>query len=676
MSQVERALAEARRRQLRRRAAALGGLAALALAGAAALLAGRAGPVAVVVEPPEARDGASVEVVEGRGTAVGSRVWALPGPLAVRVSAEGFLEETVAVAGGARARGRIDVFLRERPALLRARAEPALDGVRWLLDGAPAGAGPVLETEVAPGEHALEARHPHRMPAGAGFDAGRGGEVELALELPPVAGRIAVSSDPAGAGVTLDGRPAGRAPLALDAGGGVHEVRLALEGHAPAVRRVEITHDAPEAEVEAALAPVSATAVLALSPPGGDLAVDGAAVDPAAAAQGLPLAPGTPHAVRYAAPGHAPREAELTLGPGERRTVEISLDPVLGTVEVRSEPPAEVSVNGAPAGETPLRLELPASPQEIRLSREGFRAVTRTLTPDPARTQTVDAALRPEAEARLEEAPEQYVNGAGIALRLFRSPGRITLGTPRGEPGRRANEFLRPVVLARPFYAGVTEVTVEQYLRFARPGAPPPGNRLPVTGVPWEDAARFCNWLSRQEGLVPVYRFADGRHAGSDPAADGYRLPTEAEWEWLARKAGRARATRFPWGDEDRLPAAAGNLADESARGAVPVYVPGYNDGFAGLADAGSFPANAAGLHDLAGNASEWTHDPYLLDPPPEGAPATDSPDPGPGAHRTVKGSSWRSGTLAELRAAWRDAADGPRDHVGFRVVRYLAPER
>jgi len=169
-----------------------------------------------------------------------------------------------------------------------------------------------------------------------------------------------------------------------------------------------------------------------------------------------------------------------------------------------------------------------------------------------------------------------------------------------------------------------------------------------------------------------VYRFENGRHAGSSVAADGYRLPTEAEWEWLARKAGRDRETRFPWGDATRVPERSGNLADESARGRVPVYIPRYDDGFAGLAEIGRFAANAAGLHDLAGNASEWVHDVYDVQPPEAGGVETDPMDTGTGRWHAVKGSSWRSGTLSELRAAWRAGSDGPRDDLGFRIARYL----
>ena len=386
----------------------------------------------------------------------------------------------------------------------------------------------------------------------------------------------------------------------------------------------------------------------------------------------LELAPGATYRVRYAKPGYAPQETGLTPKPGERRTVAMTLDPTFGEVTVHSEPEADIAVGGRTVGRTPKRLRLQTVPQTIGLSRNGYRAEVRTVTPDPDAPRRVEVTLRTEAEARLAEAPEQYANSAGIVLRFFRDPGAVTLGTPRGEPGRRANEFVREVRLTRPFYAGVHEVTAGQFRQFTHPGEPPSADRRPVTGIAWEDAARFCNWLSVREGLTPVYRFDGDRHAGSDAGADGYRLATEAEWEWLARKAGRSRQSRFPWGDDTRVPAGSGNLADESARGQVPVYIPRYDDGHAGPAAVGRFAANAAGLHDLAGNAREWVHDVYDVEPPEAGRAETDPMDVRTGGWHTVKGSSWRSGTLSELRAAWRAGRRTPEDDLGFRIARYL----
>ena len=121
------------------------------------------------------------------------------------------------------------------------------------------------------------------------------------------------------------------------------------------------------------------------------------------------------------------------------------------------------------------------------------------------------------------------------------------------------------------------------------------------------------------------------------------------------------------------MPAGSGNLPDESARGQAPVYIPRYNDGFARLAEVGRFEANAAGLHDLAGNASEWTHDVYDPKPPEADRAETDSMDTRPARWHVVKGPSWRSGTLSELRPAWRAGRDGSREDLGFRIARYVA---
>ena len=699
MNTVEHTLSQARRRRRRtlgiRVAIGAAVLLAVALGGAVVHFAGELGRLEVAVAPAEAAATADIDIAEGRGIVIGTGVWALPGPLALRIGAGGFVPETLAVTRAARNRGRVAVILRERPAILRAATEPdptlrlfdagsegaELQGgrrsentpaIRWFLDGAFVAEGPRLEIEVPAGEHTVDARHPWFVPAPRRLNAERGGVHSLTLPLAPVEGRITITSEPDGARVTHNGQAAGTTPLILAAEGGVHALRIARDGYEARTDTVDVTHDAPEAERHYRLARSRGRVSFALSPEGGTLSIDGQA---ATATENLRLTAGVPHRVRYAKPGHAPREAEFTLNPGEHRAITLALTPILGVVEVRSEPEADVEVNGRNVGRTPQRLTLLAVPQTIRLVRNGYRAETRTVIPDPGATRTVAVTLRTEAQARLETAPEQYTNRAGIVLRLFRNPGTVTIGTPRGEPGRRANEFVREVRLTRAFYAGVHEITVEQFRQFTHPGEPPVTDRRPITGVGWEEAARYCNWLSRQEGLDPVYHFENGRHAGSS-AADGYRLPTEAEWEWLARKAGRSRETRFPWGDDARIPARSGNLADESARGRVPVYIPRYDDGFAQMAGIGRFDANAAGLHDLAGNVREWTHDSYDLHPPPPDLVEIDPMDTRPGRRHTVKGSSWRSGTLSELRAAWRDGSSAPRDDLGFRIARYVVGGR
>ena len=674
MNEVQHRLARARGRQRR----VLGTVAAIvvvlvligAVAGAFVRFGGELRPIRIDVAPGEAAATAVIEVVEGCGVMWNARVLALPGPVTVRVGAPGFVSETLALDRQTVARAGVDVVLRERPAVLRATAAPEHPETRWSLDGVAVGTGSALEIEIPAGEHVVGARYPGYVPVSRKVDAERGGTHSVTLPLARVEGRIAITSLPSGAEVTHNGKSAGTTPLRLDVLGGAHALRVAYPGHEARAETLAVTHETPDVERHYRLDPSPARVSFALSPGGGSLTVDGRAVSGT-----LELAPGVTYHVRYAKPGYAPQETGIAPKPGERRTVAMTLDPTFGVVTVHSEPETDIEVDGRNVGRTPKRLRLQTMPQTIRLTRDGYRAEARTVTPDPDAPRHVAVTLRTEAEARLAEAPKQYANSAGIALRFFRNPGTVTLGTPRGEPGRRANEFVREVRLTRPFYAGVHEVTAGQFRRFTHPGEPPSADRRPVTGIGWEDAARFCNWLSVREGLTPVYRFEGDRHAGSHAGADGYRLLTEAEWEWLARKAGRSRQSRFPWGDDTRVPAGSGNLADESARGQVPVYIPRYDDGHPELAEVGRFSANAAGLHDLAGNASEWVHDVYDVEPPEPGRVETDPMDTGTGRWRTVKGSSWRSGTLSELRATWRTGSRTPKDDLGFRIARYLVDE-
>ena len=215
------------------------------------------------------------------------------------------------------------------------------------------------------------------------------------------------------------------------------------------------------------------------------------------------------------------------------------------------------------------------------------------------------------------------------------------MGASRREPGRRANEPLRDVVLARRFYVATREVSNLQFRRFeaghasGRVGAESLDlDDQPVVRVTWQQAAAYCNWLSEREGLPKAYVEREGRLQPPSRVGTGYRLPTEAEWERVARYPdGRGRA-QVPVG-----PVAAGAARRRQLRGrAAPAASwrrcwRATTTAHAATAPVQSIAANALGFLHLGGNVAEWAHDFYSITPSVEGQLARDPVGPAEGEY-------------------------------------------
>ena len=360
----------------------------------------------------------------------------------------------------------------------------------------------------------------------------------------------------------------------------------------------------------------------------------------------------------------------ITLNDDQVVNLAFALKKEMGLVEINSSPQVEVEINGKSIGKTPIEVTLMAVEQKITLHKRGFRSITKRITPTAAKTKYINVTLISEKLAQLKETRQIYTHKAGGRLKLFRPNDTFVMGAHRSEKGQRANEFLKKVRLTKAFYAGISEVTNAEFRHFNKSKAGTAN--YPVTSVLWIDAAKFCNWLSQLEGLDPVYKINKHQLIGVNNNSNGYRLLTEAEWEWLARKSAKSVQTRFVWGDGYVIPKKSVNIADELAKGSVKVFVSQYNDGYAGIAPVKSFSQEKSGLYDQGGNVSEWTHDNYSIVLPKSGKVFKNPFDLSKGNSHVVKGANWRSGSVTELRSSFREGLVNARDDLGFRIGRYV----
>lgn len=620
----------------------------------------------IEVLPVDISEQAEVSAVSGLAFVINHHLYSLTSQAEIAVQAPGYKAQSRRLSS--EAFGKVmQVELEPLPARLVLTSPVKDDKTSWTINGKIAAVADRLDTSLEPGDYRIEISHPYYQRQLLDLALAPGEKLEQAISLSAIEGRLTIDSIPAEATVIINGQDRGQTPLQLTLLGGQHDIEVTKAGFDPSTDRIEISQADPQPSRQYRLAAKSAGVTVSLKPAGGRLTLNGINVNE----QGkIKLKAGQENILRYQKPGYFSQSRTLTLNAEETRHLDFSLEQELGELEVTASRAADVFINGEKAGATPFQTRLIAVAHELEVRAQGYRSIKQTVTPKASSISTVHAVMVPEAQARLADAPPVYKTKSGGEMLLFKPRDSIQMGAERGEPGQRANEFIRTAQINRPFYAGRHEVTNAAYARFDKAHSGPP--KLPATGVSWVEAAQYANWLSREEGLQPVYQINGKSLSAVNARADGYRLLTEAEWEWLARKAGRAQQSRFVWGDSQTVPNNAANIADISAKGSVPVYVPRYDDGYAAAAPVMTMQRELSGLFDMGGNVSEWTHDAYTLVPPASNAVQPHELDTSLTASRVIKGANWRSGSLTELRASYRDGKTAGSETLGFRLGRFV----
>ena len=226
--------------------------------------------------------------------------------------------------------------------------------------------------------------------------------------------------------------------------------------------------------------------------------------------------------------------------------------------------------------------------------------------------------------------------------------GTFTMGSPAHEAGHSEDEGPQHQVTVNSFYMGKYEVTQNEYQHIM--GTNPSnfkGYSLPVEQVSWFDAIEYCNKRSQREGLMPAYT-RSGDNVTWNRNANGYRLPTEAEWEYACR---------------------AGTTTAYNTGASINNNTGWYNANSNGSTQpVGQKPANAWGLYDMHGNVWEWCWD--WFGGYASGA-QTDPTGVSSESFRVFHGGGWNDSAV-HLRSASR-AADAPTSrflNYGFRLVR------
>ena len=292
-------------------------------------------------------------------------------------------------------------------------------------------------------------------------------------------------------------------------------------------------------------------------------------------------------------------------------------------------------------------------------------------TTEPDTESSTDSHSEKTTTANEKEMNEKEINNMETNLPenfVLISGGTFQMGSPEDEAWRVEDETLHTVTVSD-FYMSIYELTQAEYREVV--GTNPSsflGDNLPVENISWLDAVRFCNARSEKEGLTPVYTI-DNQNVTWNRSANGYRLPTEAEWEYACRAG-----TTTPFNTETSISAEECNYYGHYpyeiennyfSQGNLDTQPGEYRQTTVAV---DSFSPNRWGLYNMHGNVGEWVWDYY-------GAYGTDEQTDPTGAEtgtlRVYRGGGWND-FAKNMRSAYRAtlAEEKGSFNIGIRLVR------
>jgi len=452
---------------------------------------------------------------------------------------------------------------------------------------------------------------------------------------------LKVASDPSGAQVYLDGDLLGTTPLERsDLKPGEATLVVSNGGFEANTQQIRLVADQTKA-INVDLFPQTGSVSITVEPSGAEVWLD---------EQSLGKYQGTPlvrdklelgrHSARASLDGYEDASATFNVEYNKTASVNLVLSPNPGALFVVTTPPgADIYLDDRSIGQkSPFKVENVAAGQhKLTLSMTGYGGVVKTITVHPGKTETVTELMTatPRIESGAAAGEQQRIRGPLTGMEFVLIPGgSFMMGSPSNEVGREDDESPQHRVTLKPFYIMTTEVTQKMW-KEVMSGNPSSftGDNLPVEMISWDDCQNFLRKLNQ-----------------CDPGK-GYRLPTEAEWEYACRAE---TTTRFCVGGSDSDLKRAGWYTGNSVSMTHPVS---------------QKDPNTWGCNDMHGNVWEWCedwyHDSY------SGAPTDGSAwTAGGGTSRVLRGGSWDDNArCCRSTNRFRGNPDISDINYGFRVV-------
>jgi sulfatase modifying factor 1 len=531
------------------------------------------------------------------------------------------------------------------------------NGANVLLDGREVGQSPLQLDSLPAGQKILSLTHPYHGKELRTISVESGETTFVDVNFEQVLGSLNIFSNPNGAQVVLDNAPLDEVtPINLTGiATGKHTLVVSLQRYGTFESTVEVFPNRV-AEPVIELQPVPwGTLTVKMYPADASLSFVGQDVS-YTPGMGLPVGD---YLVDVSRTNYLSVSKRIKVSPGanaqqvklERRMVPLRVSTIPASAEITIEYTVDGIARMRPYGD---RISAPMGLIAIVVRAPGYRT-TRKRIRLGTRGLTTSIKLEKFDFTPGREFKDALSQGGVAPLVKVIGPGEFQMGDLSGT-GAMDEQPVHKVVLTQPFAIGVYEVTVAEYMQFInaskseyKPGRVSFDNH-PAVNISLDDALAYLAWLSKQSSYH-------------------YRLPTEAEWEFIARAG---IETSFPDGNSPDHLCQFANIADQATKKRFNGWdVADCDDGYQITAPVGQFKPNAFGLYDILGNVSEWVSDCWFYNyenAHKDGRARTAEDER---CSRVVRGGSWDSHPSA-ARLSYRESSYRGNDDRGLRVVREL----